>query len=80
MGTSILRVEILSPTLVAVTPPATELGVLTQFFSEHGLLAMRQADCVVVEGGWRATLAIVAGYDGDPWLADVPVEEVAVPV
>ncbi len=80
MSTSILRVVVLSPTLVEVSPPVAELGVLTQHFSEHGLLAMRQSDSVMVEGSWRTILTLVAGYDGDPWLSEAPIEEVAVPV
>lgn len=77
MMPSVLRVEVVSPTLVEVTPPAGEFATLTQFFSNHGLLAMRQADCVAVEGSWRTVLSILAGYDGDPWLSEV-VEEPAV--
>lgn len=79
MSTGILRVEILSPTLVEVTTPAAELGVLPVYLSEHGLLSMRQSDCVVVEGCWRKVLTVLSGYNGDPWLSEVYDDAVALP-
>ena len=77
MSATILRVEIVSPTLAEVTAPQHELGSLAEYLSENGLLAMRQADCVVVEGCWRSVLKTVAGFDGDPWLGSVYAEEAA---
>ena len=70
MSRGILRIEIVSPTLVEVTTPASELGLLPQFLSEHGLLSMRQSDCVVIKGSWRKVLSVLSEYTSDPWLGD----------
>ncbi len=77
MSPSVLRVEVLSPTLTEVTATQAELGVLTNYLSDRGLLSMRQSDCVVVEGCWRTVLSVLAGFDGDPWLSDMPATEEA---
>ena len=78
MSPAALRVEVLSPTLTEVTAHPSELGVLTNYLSDRGLLSMRQSDCVVVEGCWRTVLAVLSGFDGDPWLSNTPGEEVGV--
>lgn len=78
MSQSVLRVDVISPTMVEVTAPPGELGILASYLSEQGLLAMRQADCVVVEGCWRTVLHTLTGYDGDPWLSSESLEVEAV--
>lgn len=72
---SVIRVEVLSPTLVEVTTSSSDLGVLTNYLSDHGLLSMRQPDCVVVEGCWRTILNVLARFDGDPWLGEATIQD-----
>lgn len=70
MYPSVLHIDILSPTLVEVSAPPGELGTITNFFSDRGFLAMRQADCVAIEGCWRTVMRAFASYDGDAWLSE----------
>ncbi|MBI1347203.1 hypothetical protein GC163_13045 [bacterium] len=70
MSPSLMRVEILSPTLVEVTLPSHQLTALSEFYSDRGLLAMRQSDCVMVEGNWRAILLALVAFCGDPCLGE----------
>jgi|GEM_PF-6455416 len=70
MPPSLMRIEIISPTLVEVTLPPHQLAILSEFYAEHNLLAMRQPDCVMIEGNWRTILMALAAFCGDPCLGD----------